>query len=218
MRAFIPGMLLGSTLTVLLAFSFHPEEPACVIALDRMNILYCGVDNPVSILVRGVPEADVRIETSDNLTIKKDRNLHYVVRAASPGEGIITVSGGKLAPVVFKYRVKRMPDPRFLLGAWYSSRTMGNGEFKAQGGLVAVIEGFDIDAKCDLVSYKVVHLRKGRLQSETTNQGGRFDKTVQPIINDAQPGDTYIFQNAKVRCPGDQYARDLGQTLTFVIK
>lgn len=29
---------------------------------------------------------------------------------------------------------------------------------------------------------------------------------------------TIIFTDAKVRCPGDQYARTLGQTLKFVIK
>jgi len=218
MRAFIPGMLLGSTLTVLLAFTFHPEEPACVIALDRMNILYCGVDNPVSILVRGVPEADVHIETSDNLTIKKEDNLHYVVQPRAPGVGAITISGGKLEPVTFTYRVKPLPDPVLYLGARPGSCTSINSSFKAQGGISAIIENLDFDVRCEVVSYKLVRLRKGKLLAEITNKGAQFDATVQPIINDAQPGDTYIFQDAKVRCPGDQYTRDLGQTLTFVIK
>ncbi len=217
MRAFIPGMLLGSTLTVLLAFSFHPEEPACVIALDKMNVFYCGFDNPVSILVRGVPEADVRIEASDNLTIKKDGNLHYTVRAGTPGEGSITVSGGNLKPATFRYRVKRFPDPMPRLGARYRSGTIGNGEFRAQGGLAAVVENLDIDAKFEMVSYNVIHLRKGQMLAEVTNQGARYEAVVQPIINAARPGDTYIFEQIKVRCPGDSVARAL-ESLTFVIK
>lgn len=218
MRAFIPGILLGWATAILFAFTRHLEEPACVIGLDRMNVFYCSVDNPVSILVRGVPDAEVRIETSANLKIQKDGNMHYTVRASTPGEGTITVSGGKLQPVTFRYRVKRIPDPVFLLGATYQSRKIGNGTFKAQGGVAAVIMNFDIDARCEVVSYRVVHLRKGRLISETINKGSRFDAGVQPVINDARPGDTYIFQDAKVRCPGDQYARDMGQTLTFEIE
>ena len=217
MRAFIPGMLLGSTLTVLLAFTFHPEEPACVIALDRMNVMYCGVDNPVSILVRGVPEADVRIETSDNLTIKKDRNLYYTVRAGTPGEGSITVSGGNLKPVTFRYRVKRFPDPVPRLGARYRSGTIGNGEFKAQAGLAAIVENLDIDVRCETVSYNLIHLRKGQMLAEVTNHGARYEAVVQPIIDAARPGDTYIFEDIKVRCPGDSVARPL-ESLTFVIK
>jgi len=217
MRAFIPGMLLGSALTVLLAFTFHPEEPACVIALDRMNVLYCGVDNPVSILVRGVAEADVRIETSDNLTIKKDGNLHYTVRTGTPGEGSITVSGGKLNPVTFRYRVKRFPDPVPRLGARYRSGTIGNGEFRAQGGIAAVIESFDICGNCEMVSYKVVHLRNGQLLTEITNKGARYETAVQPVIDAARPGDTYIFEELRFRCPGDSVARAL-ESLTFVIK
>lgn len=218
MRTLIPGILIGSTLTTILAFTFHLEEPACVIGLDKMNVLYCGVDNPVSILVRGVPEADVRIETSDNLTIQKNNALSYTVRASTPGEGSITVSGGRLQPLTFKYRVKRMPDPVLMLGSTLRSCTTGNGTFKAQGGLSAIIENTDIDARIDMISFQVVHMRKGQLLSEITNKGGRFDQTVLPVINAAEPGDTYIFTDAKVRCPGDQYARTLGQTLTFVIK
>lgn len=217
MRHFIPGILAGWASAAAVAFSFMPEEPACAIQLDKMNVFYCGVDNPVSIVVRGVPEPEVRIETSDNLKIQKDGNYHYAVRASTPGEGVITISGGRLKPTSFKYRVKRFPDPAVRLGAQYNSGTMKNGVFRAQGGLAAVFEGFDICGKCDMVSYKVIQLRKGQLLAEITNNGSRFDPAVQPVIDAALPGDTYIFDEIKVRCPGDAVARAL-ESLTFVIK
>lgn len=216
MRAFIPGILLGWATALLFAFSLHLEEPACVIGLDRMNVFYCGVDNPVSILVRGVPEAEVRIEAS-GVTIKKDGNMHYAVRASTPGEGSITISGGKLQPVTFKYRVKRTPDPEVLLGAAHWGRNISSGEFKAQGGLAAVMSGFDVCGNCEMVSYKVSRLRNGQLLAEAINNRARYEAAAQAIINAAQPGDTYIFDEVKTRCPGDIAARALAG-LTFVIK
>lgn len=217
MRTFIPGILAGWASAAVFAFTFVPEEPACAIQLDKMNVFYMGFDNPVSIVVRGVPEQEVRIETSDNLTIQKYGNYHYNVRPSMVGEATITVSGGKLKPVTFKYRVKRIPDPAVRLGAMYRSGAIPNGAFRAQAGLAAVIENFDIDAKCEMVSYKVIHLRKGQLIAEVTNNGARYNPAVQAVIDAAMPGDTYIFDEIKVRCPGDAVPRAM-EGLTVVIK
>ena len=217
MRTLIIGLLAGWASAAFFAFRFMPEEPACAIQLDKMNVFYCGVDNPVTLVARGVPEPELRIETSENLKMQKDGNNHYTVRASTPGEGSITVSGGRLKPLTFKYRVKRIPDPVVRLGAQHRSGSMGNGQFRAQGGLAAVIEGLDICALCDVVSYKVIHLRKGQLMAEVANTGARYEAAVQPVIDAARPGDTYIFDEVKVRCPGDAAARAL-ESLTFVIK
>lgn len=216
LRAFVPGVLLGWATAILFAFTYHLEEPACVIGLDKMNVFYCGIDNPVSILVRGVPEADVRIDVSDGLTINKDGNMHYIVRANTPGEGAITISGGKLQPVTFKYFVKRFPDPVALLGAAHRASTIGSGEFKAQGGLAAVMSAL-FCGNCEMVSYKVSRLRNGQLLAEATNKGARYEAAAQVIINAAQPGDMYIFDEVRARCPGDISARVL-EGLTFMIK
>lgn len=218
MRSFISGVFAGGTLVALFAFAGGiPDEPAGLIQLDKMNVFYAGLDNPVSILVRGVPENEVRITTSENLTIKKETGLSYTVRAGTPGEGSITLSGGRLKPVTFQYRVKRIPDPVPLLGAARGSCLLGNGEFKAQGGIAAVWENLDIEARCDMVSYRVVHLRKNVLMAEATNNGARFEPEVRAIVDEARSGDVYIFDEIKTRCPGDQATRNLG-SLTFVIK
>lgn len=217
MRTLFYGILAGWASAAVFAFTFMPEEPACAIQLDKMNVFYMGFDNPVSIVVRGVPEQEVRIETSDNLTIQKDGNHHYNVRPNQIGEAKITVSGGKLKPVTFNYRVKRFPDPVVRLGAMYRSGAISNGAFRAQSGVAAVIENFDIDAKCEMVSYKVIHLRKGQLIAEVTNNGARYNPAVRAVIDAAMPGDTYIFDEIKVRCPGDAVSRAM-ESLTFVIK
>ncbi len=175
------------------------------------------MDNPVSILVRGVPEAEIKIETSENLTIKKEGSISYTVRASTPGEGTIIVSGGNLKPLTFRYRVKRIPDPTVLLGAQLFPGTISSGTFQAQKGIAALLLNFDMDARCDMLSYKVIQVRNGQFEAEVSNTGVRFTTEARTLINKAEPGDIYIFENVKVKCPGDIVSRDMG-SLTFVIR
>lgn len=76
---------------------------------------------------------------------------------------------------------------------------------------------FGIDAYCETVEY-VVH-RTDKKEEGTTirNKGARFEPATQDLINQAQPGDYYYFDDVKARCPGDKVARKLG-SLTFKIK
>ena len=217
MRTILTTLLTLWALAATLAFAFQPEEPACLISLDKLNEVYIGVDNPASILVCGVPEAEIQIETSENLSIKKGSGLRYTVRANTPGQGSITVSGGKLKPVKFLYQARRFPDPVPRLGAMYGSGTINSAVFKAQGGVAALLENLGFDAKCDVISYKVVHMRNCRFFAEATNSGARFEPGTRVLIDDALPGDTYIFEEIKVRCPGDKATRTLNH-LSFLIR
>ena len=217
MRPFLSAFLLAWALAATIAFTSRPEPLACAISLDNQNVLMVGFDNPATIVMRGVPEEKIRIRASPNLSLKKERGSRYTIRASQPGEGTITVEGGALQPQTFRYRVKRMPDPVLRLGAQYRSGTMGNGAFKAQGGLAAVIENFDIDARCEIISYKVTHLRNGQVLAAATNSGGRYSPEVRAIIDEACPGDTYLFGEVSARCPGDTEPRYL-DGLVFSIK
>jgi hypothetical protein len=116
------------------------------------------------------------------------------------------------------YRVKRIPDPTPLLGAKHRSKAMANGEFKAQSGIAAVLENFDFDVKCEVVGFEATYLKKRQDPSpEIANAGARFNDRIQAMVNQANPGDQYFFDNVKTRCPGDSQPRNLGG-LAFKIR
>lgn len=217
MRPFLSAFLLAWALAATIAFTGRPEPLACAISLDNQNVLIVGLDNPANIVVRGVPEEKIQISASPNLSLKKERGSAYTIRASQPGEGTITVEGGALQPQTFRYRVKRLPDPVLRLGAQYRSGTIGNGAFKAQGGLAAVIENFDIDARCEMIQYKVTQLRNGQMLASAVNTGARYSPAVRAIIDEARPGDTYLLGEVSARCPGDTEPRYL-DGLIFKIK
>lgn len=104
-----------------------------------------------------------------------------------------------------------------MLGGRYTSRTMGNGEFKAPNGLSAVLENFDFDAGCEVVSYEVTYLAKREDPYTRYNAGARFSSDVRDMVARAKPGDVYFFDEVKVKCPGDVTPRNLG-SLVFRIR
>jgi len=189
-------------------FKYEVGQRSVAVSLDKMNVFYIGVENPISVSAAGVSSNDVKVNGS-GVNVANKGGGHYIITASTPGEASLTVSGGG-ASSTFKYRVKRIPDPTPMLGARHRSKAMPNGEFKAQGGIAAVLENFDFDAKCDIVGFEMTYLPKRQDPISRPNGGARWNGDVQEMINKAKPGDSYFFDDIKCKCPGDAAARNLG--------
>lgn len=196
-------------------FIYEVGQRSVAVQLDKMNVFYIGVDNPISVSAAGVSSNDVKV-TATGVNVKSNGGGKFNITATTPGEASLTVSGGG-ASSTFKYRVKRIPDPTPLLGAKHRSKSMPNGEFKAQSGIAAVLEAFDFDAKCDVVGYQVTYLPKRQDPVPKNNGGAKWNPDVADMISKAKPGDAYFFDDIKCKCPGDIANRDLGG-LAFKIK
>jgi gliding motility-associated protein GldM len=189
-------------------FKYEVGQRSVAVSLDKMNVFYIGVENPISVSAAGVSSNEVKV-TGTGVNVANKGGGHYIITATTPGEASLTVSGGG-ASSTFKYRVKRIPDPTPMLGARHRSKAMPNGEFKAQGGIAAVLENFDFDAKCDIVGFEMTYLPKRQDPISRPNGGARWNGDVQEMINKAKPGDSYFFDDIKCKCPGDAAARNLG--------
>lgn len=199
-------------------FGYEVGNRAIGFNLEKMNVLYIGVDNPISVSIPGVSSNDIQVEgTSNNVTIKKvSAGGHYIATVSTPGEVTIKVSGNNITQN-YSFRAKRIPDPVPLLGAQFRSKTMGNGQFKAQGGIAAVLESFDFDAKCDVLGYSMQYISKRKGTVRLANVGARWSEGVSNEILKASAGDIYMFEDIKCKCPGDIGERNLGG-MAFLIK
>ncbi len=196
-------------------FSYEVGQRSIAVALEKMNVFYIGVDNPVAISAAGISTVDLKVSAT-GINITKLQGSNYKVTATTPGDASITVSGPGVTQT-FKYRVKRIPDPMALLGTKHNSKAMPNGEFKAQGGIAAVLQNFDFDVRCDVVGFKVGYLKKRADPIEKTNSGARWSGDVGDLVQKAAPGDTYFFDEIKAKCPGDAAPRELN-ALVFKIR
>jgi N-acetylmuramoyl-L-alanine amidase len=87
--------------------------PEVAIALDKMNMLYIGVDNPVSLAVSGYKTEDLIVSMQNGTITGKDGKYIARVSNTNPAEIIIeTIENGKRKLLGKQtYRVKRVPEP-----------------------------------------------------------------------------------------------------------
>ncbi len=219
--AVVKNPLTGKSDSYSKEYSYEVGQRSVACAADKMNVFYIGVDNPISVSAAGVNSNEVKVSIAGGGgSLKSNGTGKYNVTVSTPtgvdAPAYVTVAAPGVSQK-FPFRVKRIPDPAPLLGAKHKSGSMPNGEFKAQGGIAAVLENFDFDVRCTVAGFKAVYLAKRQDPVEYANAGAKWGGDVQGIINKARPGDTYFFDDIKVNCPGDAAGRNLGG-LSFKIK
>ncbi|WP_052594843.1 GldM family protein [Aureispira sp. CCB-QB1] len=186
------------------------------VAADKMNVFYIGVENPITVAASGLDHNNLSIK-SEGAIITQQGNGHYTVTCQKPGQATITVTNKSTGQSqTANFRVKRIPDPVVVL-ANKMNGLIGSGEFKAQPGLVARLNNFDMDLRCAIQSYTLYYACKSCDVLEYKGIGGRFTGTIADVIKKAKPGDQYAFADIKVRCPGDIIGRKING-LAFQIK
>jgi gliding motility-associated protein GldM len=203
----------GQATTVKGEFKYEVGQASATVSADMMNVFYIGVDNPITIAAAGVSSNKLQVSGSGGGISLSGTGKSRVVRVSTPTvpgqECKVTVSAGtEMAAVSFPFRVKRIPDPVAKLGK-ESSGQMGTGEFKAQGGVMAVLENFDFNAKCEIVGFEFTRAPKRDDAVTNINVGPRYDAKSTLLRDQAKPGDMYYFDNIKAKCPGDPAARKI---------
>lgn len=104
----------GSTTRHPFSSEYTVIEPTATISATMMNLLYAGIDNPVSISVPGVPMSGVNATISNGTLSRKGDS--WVARPAKVGQtATITVTanmdGTPQTVATMDFRVRKLPDP-----------------------------------------------------------------------------------------------------------
>lgn len=196
-------------------FEYEVGERSVAISASKMNVFYIGVDNPVEISAAGVNSEHVKV-SMDGGTITRNSDGTYTVRATVPSNNAkVNVSADGLNASK-GFRVKRIPDPVPKLSKKRGG-VMSPGEFKAQPGVLPVLENFDFDTKCAIKGFRLVRVAPRSDAEVRPNRGGKYNPDAKTLISKAKPGDRYFFEDIKCECPGDKGPRDLGG-MNFMIR
>jgi hypothetical protein len=197
-------------------FTYEVGQRSVAVSADKMNVFYTGVDNPITVSAAGVPSGSVRVNVTGDATKASGSGSNFIVKGTKPGNATVSVTADGKSLGSFDFRVKRIPDPVPKVGGSKGGNIASN-VFKAQTGLYAELEGFDFEARCNIVGYELVYVPQRKDAVVSANAGGPFNDKSQGMVRAARPGDTYYAQNIKAICPGDGASRQLG-TLVFAIK
>jgi hypothetical protein len=164
-----------------------------------MNVLYMGVDNPMTISAGSAGLEKMNVSLAGGGSVQKGAGGHYVIRPNKLGPTTINVAvEGKTTP--FPMRVKKLPDPQAMVGA-NKGGPISAALFKATQGLFAKLDS-DFDVQFQVIGYNV-GANGGSFQTYQTasNEGARWTGNAASIINKATPGSSIFFDQIKVKGP-----------------
>lgn len=169
------------------------------VMLDKMNVFYIGVDNPVTI---GSPTGWDKTTVSMTGGTISGTGSKRTVRVSAIGAASITVvADGK--PSTFPFRIKRIPDPIIKVGPSGGGR-MQAVVFRNQQFVRADLENFDFEARFQVTGATVYFNTPGdrNVKSVTLSSGSLAPAAA--YMQTLVPGSTVTFDNIKVVGPDGQ--------------
>ena len=195
-------------IVVLIAMSISVKlmaqtENLVVVSADKMNVLYIGIDNPVSIAVPGI--ASDKIKVSINNGTISGSNGKYIIRVDKVMETIIEVSAEikpgetqKLESSIF--RIKRIPDPIPCIGNNCNSNFYISKEELLKDPQINVSLNLPFDFKFEVISFSLTYVVDKNLLTETAI-GNKFTQQMIDAITKLADGSKVYIEDIKVKGP-----------------
>jgi len=169
------------------------------VMLDKMNVFYIGVPNPVTIS-SGTGWDKTKV-SMDGGTISSSGSGpgKFTVNVKTIGKASITVNADGKAST-YDFRIKRIPDPVIKVGPSAGGRVQSV-IFKNQSFARADLDNFDFDARFNIVS-ATIYFSGANFGNVTSAEihGGNLEG-IKAQLEKCIPGTSVTFDNVKVQGP-----------------
>jgi gliding motility-associated protein GldM len=195
----------GKTETYPYEFNYMVGTAGASLQLDKMNVMYIGVPNPVTLSASGYNIEDVSL-TIPGADLSSPSKGHYIAEVTKPGNlewsimGKSRTGGGAAKIGGGIIRVKSIPDPVATVGG-ISSGTMAVNVFRAQQGVVAKLENFDFDTRFTVTSFRFMYAPRIGEISVADVTGNRFNDKCQTMMARMRPGDRVFIEAVRAVGP-----------------
>lgn len=201
--------------------SYTVIEPMATISPTMMNVLYAGIDNPISISVPGVPMNAVSA-TMTNGTLTRNGDL-WVARAATVGtEAVISVTaqleGRSMNVGSMTFRVRKLPDPTVYMpikdGSGNVTHYKGSpkritkAQLMSAEGLGAAIDDDILNVSYTVVSFSTVFYDQMGNAIPEVSDGAKFSSRQKEQFKRLKNGKFFFISNVKAKGP-DGITRDI---------
>lgn len=173
------------------------QPSGAAISLDKMNVFYVGLDNPITIgSPTGMEKTGV---VGKNCTINGSGSSR-TVKVTGSGECSITVSPQGSTPLTMNFRIKRIPEPSFMVGS--GKARMPSVDFKSQQFCRADMgPDFIYDVRYSVVSATVYFAGANFSNVVTASITGNSLGALNTYMQRCGPGSVVSFDNIKVSGP-----------------
>ena len=182
-------------------------KPALVVSPTKMNVLYIGVENPVSISVPGVPTENLQCLLSGGTLRPGKEKGEFIAEVKGGSEAIVSVTAkfmvdGKASTKnmgQFKFRVKRVPDPVAYIANKKDGLVSAN-ELIAAGAVIPKMENFDFDLQFRITSFDLSMNMQGDFITKSAT-GNRLSAEMASMLKSAKKGTKIYIEEVKAVGP-----------------
>lgn len=207
-------------------FQFHSQyksaKPAVVVAPEKMNVFYRGLDNPVAVSVPGIAAEDLVVGMSPGTgTVVKKSNGEYSVRVTSAERCTVNVSAKTSDGTVrsmgkgVEFRIKSVPNPVPEVYGKRGSNVIRQAELQFITTVASKLEDFVFKLEMPVVSFSVGVYVNGILVPKDAI-GSSLSPDQRNLVKSARRGNKVYFENIKVRKP-DGRIENIGNVILTVI-
>lgn len=195
-------------------------EPMATVAPTMMNVLYAGIDNPVSISVPGVAMSGITA-TMTNGTLSRRGDLWTARPQAIGKEAVITVTadidGRKTQVATSKFRVRKLPDPTAFIAYrdaqgnpehYKGGRPFSKSLLLQSPGIEAAIDDGLLDTKFTVKSFETVFFDSMGNAIPEVSDGANFSSRQKQQFQRLSRGKRFYISRIKAAGP-DGTVRDL---------
>lgn len=191
--------------------SYMVARPSATVSATKMNVLYKGIDNPISVSVPGVADEDVRVSITSGSLRRTGQGMYEAkLGSGTPRTVKVRVSAvlknGETKPMgEMEYRVKNLPKP-------YSATNNNlHGAEKVKKSKLTIARsvvctygtGFVFDLKAPKVlSYKIGFQKGVQPIPEKLIRGHKIPDDYLKVIKKLSRGDKVFFTEIKIKDAG----------------
>ena len=176
-----------------------PRPNSATISADKMNVVYRGVTNPMTISFAGVP--DNKVSASAPGLRKGSKSGEYNMVPTTGREVTINVSAtlddGSKASDKKTFRIKDIPKPSGRIAGQIGTAKLPRNNVEI-GKVEAVLEDFDFDLPLTVTGFKF----KVPGQPSVTVSGNRLNSQAKGVLRKAKRGDAVQIFDIKSKSNG----------------
>jgi gliding motility-associated protein GldM len=188
-----------SKISVNQTYSVISKPNSAVISADKMNVVYRGVQNPITISIPGIQDSKIKASA---LGLKKVRGSKYNLFPGKGRDVKINVSGilpdGNKVSSISTFRIKDIPKPAGYFRGQSGSFTLPKSSLE-RGAIEAKLEDFDFDLPLKTVSFRF----RAPGQPSAVIKGNKLDSKAIRALSRIKNGQTVIISDIEVIIPSN---------------
>ena len=185
------------------SFATVPKPNSATISADKMNVVYRGVNNPMTISFAGVPDNNVTASAGGYLKKGDGVSKYNMNVTTAPGREITinvtgTLPGGEKVSDNATFRIKDIPKPTGTIRGEDGSVEMQRGSLEISS-VGAKLDDFDFDLPLTVSSFKF----KVPGQPTMTVNGTKLDSRAKSALRKAKRGSTITIFDIEAKIKGN---------------